>query len=137
LQGQIAEVKGQVAEAENNLKEAVVTSLLISILLSAPKLLEIIGGMVNKIAAKYAKNTVFIKALRESQSLWIKFRSAEINMMFPGANGPKFYGSAYPMCANLVAEGITKKRIAQLNKWLKPASDEDICTVSIGDTAAD
>jgi uncharacterized protein YecT (DUF1311 family) len=93
--------------------------------------------VVNKIAAKYAKNTVFIKALRESQSLWIKFRSAEINMMFPGANGPKFYGSAYPMCANLVAEGITKKRIAQLNKWLKPASDEDICTGSIGDTAAD
>ena len=93
--------------------------------------------VINKIAAKYAKNTVFIKALRESQSLWIKFRSAEINMMFPGANGPKFYGSAYPMCANLVAEGITKKRIAQLNKWLKPASDEDICTGSIGDTAAD
>lgn len=91
----------------------------------------------NKIAAKYAKNTVFIKALRESQSLWIKFRSAEINMMFHGANGPKFYGSAYPMCANIVAEGITKKRIAQLNKWLKPASDEDICTGSIGDTAAD
>ncbi len=91
----------------------------------------------NKIAAKYAKNTVFIKAMRESQSLWIKFRSAEINMMFPGANGPKFYGSAYPMCANLVAEGITKKRIAQLNKWLKPASDEDICIGSIGDTAAD
>ena len=93
--------------------------------------------VINKIAAKYAKNTVFIKALRESQSLWIKFRSAEINMMFPGANGPKFYGSAYPMCTNLVAEGITKKRIAQLNKWLKPASDEDICTGSIGDTAAD
>jgi uncharacterized protein YecT (DUF1311 family) len=93
--------------------------------------------VINKIAAKYAKNTVFIKALRESQSLWIKFRSAEINMMFPGANGPKFYGSAYPMCANLVAEGITKKRITQLNKWLKPASDEDICTGSIGDTAAD
>lgn len=93
--------------------------------------------VINKIAVKYAKNTVFIKALRESQSLWIKFRSAEINMMFPGANGPKFYGSAYPMCANLVAEGITKKRIAQLNKWLKPASDEDICTGSIGDTAAD
>lgn len=93
--------------------------------------------VINKIATKYAKNTVFIKALRESQSLWIKLRTAEINMMFPGANGPKFYGSAYPMCANLVAEGITKKRIAQLNKWLKPASDEDICTGSIGDTSAD
>ena len=41
LQGQVAEVKGQVAEAETDLNEAVITSLLISILLSAPKLLEI------------------------------------------------------------------------------------------------
>jgi hypothetical protein len=55
LQGQVAEVKEQVAEAETNLSEAVVTSLLVSILLSAPKLLEIIGGMVNKIAAKFSK----------------------------------------------------------------------------------
>jgi hypothetical protein len=55
LQGQVAEVKVQVTESETNLKEAVVTSLLVSILLSAPKLLEIIGGMVNKIASKFSK----------------------------------------------------------------------------------
>ena len=54
LQGQVAEVKGQVDEAETDLNEAVV-SLLISILLSAPKLLEIIGGMVKKIATKFSK----------------------------------------------------------------------------------
>jgi hypothetical protein len=41
------------------------------------------------------------------------------------------------MCANEIAEKITKKRLIELNKWLKPASDEDICTGSIGDTAAD
>lgn len=55
LQGQVAEVKEQVSEAETNLSEAVVTSLIISILLSAPKLLEIVGGMVSKIAAKFSK----------------------------------------------------------------------------------
>jgi hypothetical protein len=55
LQGQIDEVKGQVIESETDLNEAVVTSLLVSILLSAPKLLEIIGGIVNKVAAKFAK----------------------------------------------------------------------------------
>lgn len=96
-----------------------------------------LGRIYQKIIQKYAKNTAFIKALRESQSLWIKFRSAEINMMFPGANGTKFYGSAFSMCANATAEEITKKRIAHLNKWLKPASNEDICIGSIGDTAAD
>jgi hypothetical protein len=55
LQGQVAEVKVQVTESETDLKEAVVTSLLVSILLSAPKLLEIIGGIVNKIASKFSK----------------------------------------------------------------------------------
>jgi hypothetical protein len=54
LQGQVAEVKGQVDEAETDLNEAVV-SLLVSLLLSAPKLLEIIGGMVKKIATKFSK----------------------------------------------------------------------------------
>jgi hypothetical protein len=54
LQGQVAEVKGQVDETETNLNEAVV-SLLISILLSTPKLLEIIGGMVKKVATKFSK----------------------------------------------------------------------------------
>tara|TARA_R110000868_G_scaffold45364_1_gene150502 strand:- start:462 stop:1100 length:639 start_codon:yes stop_codon:yes gene_type:complete len=54
LQGQVAEVKGQVDEAETDLNEAV-ASLLISILLSTPKLLEIIGGMVKKISTKFSK----------------------------------------------------------------------------------
>lgn len=54
LQGQVAEVKEQVSEAETDLNEAV-ASLLISVLLSAPKLLEIIGGIVNKIATKFSK----------------------------------------------------------------------------------
>lgn len=54
LSGQVAEVKEQVDEAETDLNEAVL-SLLISILLSSPKLLEIIGGLVNKVAAKFSK----------------------------------------------------------------------------------
>jgi len=54
LQGQTAEIKEQVSEADMELNEAV-ASLIISILLSAPKLLEIIGGIVKKVATKFAK----------------------------------------------------------------------------------
>ena len=89
-----------------------------------------------KILTKYAKNTEFIKALRESERLWVKFRLAELNMRFPGM-GTKDYGSVYPMCANAIAEEITKKRITQLKQWLKPQEDGDVCTGSIGDTTAD
>ena len=54
LQGQVAEVKTQVDESDTKLDEAV-GSILLSILLSAPKLLEIIGGIVNKVSAKFSK----------------------------------------------------------------------------------
>lgn len=89
-----------------------------------------------KILIKYAKNTAFIKALRESQRLWIKFRLAELTMRFPEM-GTKDYGSAYPMCANIIAEEITKKRITQVKQWLKPVEDGDVCSGSMGDTKAD
>lgn len=89
-----------------------------------------------KILVKYAKNTEFIKALRESERLWVKFRLAELNMRFPGTD-KKYYGSVLPMCVNGLAEKITKKRIAELKQWLKPLKDGDVCTGSIGDTTAD
>jgi len=53
LQGQVDTVKEQIDNADTELNEAV-GSLIISLLLSAPKLLEIIGGMVKKIATKFA-----------------------------------------------------------------------------------
>lgn len=54
LQGQTTDIKEQIEEADIQLNEAV-GSLIISLLLSAPKLLEIIGGMVKKVATKFAK----------------------------------------------------------------------------------
>ena len=54
LQGQVAEVKEQIEEADDKLDEAI-GSILISLFLSAPKLLEIVGGIVNKVAAKFSK----------------------------------------------------------------------------------
>jgi hypothetical protein len=57
-------------------------------------------------------------------------------MRFPGM-GTKDYGSAYPMCANIIAEEITKKRITQVKQWLKPVEDGDVCSGSMGYTKAD
>jgi uncharacterized protein YecT (DUF1311 family) len=88
-----------------------------------------------KILIKYAENTAFIKALRESQRIWIKFRLAEINLRFPGDR--RGYGSVYPMCVNSVAEEITKKRTSELKKWLKTYKDGDVCLGSLGNILAD
>ena len=55
LQGQTDIVKEQVNEADVELNEAI-GSLLISFILSAPKLIEIFGGLVKKIAKIFSKN---------------------------------------------------------------------------------
>lgn len=94
-----------------------------------------LGIVYKKILTKYAKNASFIKALGESQRLWIKFRLAEINLRFPGDG--RGYGSVYPMCVNLIAEEITKKRTAELKKWLKTYEDGDVCLGSLGATTGD
>lgn len=61
LQGQTTDVKEQIEEADTQLNEAV-GSLIISLILSAPKLLEIIGGMVKKITTKFTKEKGHVTA---------------------------------------------------------------------------
>jgi len=55
LQGQTDIVKEEINEVEVELNEAV-ASLLISVLLSAPKLLEIIGGLIKKVSSIFVKD---------------------------------------------------------------------------------
>jgi uncharacterized protein YecT (DUF1311 family) len=81
-----------------------------------------------KIIVKYAKNAPFIKALRESQRIWVKFRKSEINMKYPESDG---YGSSLPMCISIFSEDFTKQRTNYLKKWLKTELDNDMCGGSL------
>jgi hypothetical protein len=62
LQGQTDVIKEEIDEAEVEMNEVAVTSLLISVLLSTPKLLEIIGGIVKKVASIFSKEKGKVKA---------------------------------------------------------------------------
>ena len=50
-----------------------------------------------RILTANAKDTNFVKALRDAQRVWIAFRDAHLRSNFPDPDW-ETYGSVYPMC---------------------------------------
>lgn len=84
----------------------------------------------NEILRQYKSDASFIKNLKKSQKLWIKFRDAEMKVKYPKREAG-FYGSMQPLCyTNYMAE-LTRKRTKELKDWLKGAEEGDTCAGSI------
>jgi uncharacterized protein YecT (DUF1311 family) len=82
-----------------------------------------------KILLKYESDTMFIENFRISQSVWIKFREAEMKMMFP--DYPGWHGSGEPMCKYNYRAWLTNMRIDNLKRWMVGAEQGDMCSGSI------
>ena len=87
-----------------------------------------LNTVFNKIVTAYKSNAEFIKNIKESQDLWIKFRAAELKAKFP-AGGE--YGSVYTMCVNDYLTEMTNERITKLNTWLEGTYEGDVCSGSV------
>ena len=83
----------------------------------------------SKILKEYKSDKVFIRNIKESQKLWIKFRDAEVKLKFPEYNSKA--GSARSMCQLFLLKDLTEARTAELKKWLEGAEDGDVCTGSL------
>lgn len=84
----------------------------------------------NKVLKEYKSDVPFIKNLKVSQNIWIKFRDAEMKTKYPDRE-PGYYGSIQPTCwYNYLAE-LTKKRTKDLKVWLKGVEEGDSCAGSI------
>lgn len=95
-----------------------------------------LNSVYQQILRKYAKNPLFLKYLKTAQRLWVQFRDAQLAMKFPDRE-PGFYGSVLPMCkSNYLAE-LTVDRTKQLEEWLKPRTEGDVCSGSLGEFDAD
>ena len=70
-----------------------------------------------KILTMYKSDTAFIKRLRVSQRLWVKFRDAELEMKYPPRE-PGYYGSVQPMCNAYYLKELTEERTKKLQLWL-------------------
>lgn len=85
----------------------------------------------DKILKKYSNDKLFIKKLKISQNLWIKFRDAEAEAKFPAEDAKFEYGTIFPVCYNSFLEDLTKKRITELKEWLFGYDDGNVCNGSI------
>lgn len=90
------------------------------------------------ILAKYKDQPLFLEKLRASQRLWLQFRDAEVQALYPvgkGENVQAQYGSVYPMCESQAKAQLTAQRIQQLKVWLDGAQEGDVCAGSIKNSA--
>jgi len=89
-----------------------------------------LNSVYNQILKMYSADAEFLKNLRESQNIWIKFRTAELKTKFP-ERGPGEYGSVYTMCVNDFLTEMTIQRTTTLKDWIKGTYEGDVCSGSV------
>jgi uncharacterized protein YecT (DUF1311 family) len=89
-----------------------------------------LNEVYKQVLSEYKGDTLFIKNIKISQGLWVKFRDAEMKMMYPDRE-PGFYGSVHPMCWSVYKTELTNERIKKLRLWLAGQEEGDPCSASI------
>jgi uncharacterized protein YecT (DUF1311 family) len=87
-----------------------------------------LNQVFSKVLTVYKADVEFIKNIKESQDLWVKFRAAELKAKFPEGRA---YGSVYTMCVNDLLTAMTNERITTLKLWLKGTYQGDVCSGSV------
>jgi uncharacterized protein YecT (DUF1311 family) len=87
------------------------------------------NSVYHKILTEYKADTIFLKNLKVSQRVWLKFRDAEVKVKFPDRPAG-YYGSIQPLCNSQYLKELTETRIKSLKYWLHVAEDGDPCSGS-------
>lgn len=97
-----------------------------------------LNSVWKSILAKYKDQPQFLDKLKASQRLWLQFRDAELEALYPVAKGQDAriqYGSMYPTCYTGAKAKLTRQRTEQLKVWLDGAQEGDTCSGSIKNSA--
>jgi uncharacterized protein YecT (DUF1311 family) len=86
---------------------------------------------LRQIRLRYAKDALFLAALEQAQSEWLRFRNAEMAALFPEPVKPVAYGSMYNMCAAMQRRRLIQLRTAQLRLWLDGEPETRGCSGSL------
>ncbi len=89
-----------------------------------------LDSIYQNIMKDYAADTVFIKNIKTSQSIWLQFRDAEMEVKFPDALN-RHYGSVFPMCWSMYRTDLTQERINTLQIWIDGIEEGDVCEGSV------
>lgn len=89
-----------------------------------------LNQVYKKILNDYKEDSVFIKNFKVAQRIWIQFRDAEMNMMYPEREAG-YYGSIHPMCWSIYLRELTNGRIKKLKQWVNGEERGNSCSPSI------
>lgn len=89
----------------------------------------VLNAVYQGILVEYKSQPDFLKACREAELAWIKFRDAQVKMMYPG--DPSNWGSILPMCEDYYLQELTLQRIKTLKLWLDGEEEGDACGGSV------
>ncbi|HEX8546813.1 MAG TPA: lysozyme inhibitor LprI family protein [Cytophagaceae bacterium] len=89
-----------------------------------------LNEIYKKVLSSYKADTAFIRNLKESQRVWIKFRDAELAMKYPEREAGH-YGSIHPVCKAYYLQQLTTTRIKTLQEWLNGIEEGDSCMGSV------
>ena len=79
-----------------------------------------LNNVYQQILKKYAKNTLFLKHMKEAELAWINFRDAEFRRAFPKfMNGQVEYGTMFSLERSTFLQELTEQRTITLKKILK------------------
>ena len=80
-----------------------------------------LNKVYNELRSKNKKDKLYLKHLKASQKLWLKFLDAELNAIYTceDENKRMCFGSMYPLMFNSTKTELTQDRIKQLKRYLK------------------
>ena len=87
-------------------------------------------SVLNAIYSEYSENKEFIKKLKISQDLWLKFHVAEMLARYP-ENDELREGSAFDLCWFSHKIQLKKQRLENLRVWLIGEHEGEICCGSV------
>jgi uncharacterized protein YecT (DUF1311 family) len=93
-----------------------------------------LNNIYQTILVDYKSDTAFVKALKQAERLWVQYRDAQVEMMYPKespGSQTSYYGSVYPMCVSEYMTSLTEDRIKILQQWIKGVEEGNGCSGSI------
>jgi uncharacterized protein YecT (DUF1311 family) len=87
-----------------------------------------LNALYHRIEQRLADDKDTWKLLIKAQHAWLGFRDAECRFSSSGADG----GRAYPMIQSMCLDGLTRKRVEELNAYLNCEEGDMSCPVPAG-----
>ncbi len=90
-----------------------------------------LDAVLKHIRLQYAENEGFLVKLRDAQTAWEAYRTAQIAARYPHLSEPGHYGNGHRVCLAAYKENLTRKRISELQPWLDGDENDDGCAGSV------